>query len=1229
MAWLVAANPTSVRAHLVAIEYHLRYEQLAAARATLDKIPGGPRQQDKDVLLTSANVLLAEGKGEEARETLLLGAEHFKEEPLFYVALAELNLRANDRIGLLRRAVRWLDALDLLHQVVGMLPEDALAVPTVAGLVPTVAGLLIDTGKTAEAKKLVKLLSDRLEQEKDPPSSPHYVAVHYLNGRLWFDEGELVKAEGELRKCRLARKPDRELEGKTELLLAECYARLWNADGWLKAAQKAVALNPTSPVARMAYAASLWAAGKTDEAVTEYRAAERGEPRARFQVVRVLLDRRDLKGAEEALDGVAEGLKNTPEYNLLKVQSFTLSGDPQKQELARKVIQQACDANPKEAAYWEYLARNAADPKERLAILDQAQTKDAAGDQVRLRLTRADLLLAQKAGAEVLRDLEKGAEGFSGGERIALASGLAERHRLSGSAADAERLLRKVLDEQSKEQQSKAKNPKEEAPKDIRTLFRLFEVVLPKQDPAELKALADDLKMAEGEDGAAWRLVDAARLWIEDRKGKKDNDHKEARKRLAEAGKIRPEWYWVPLLAGEIEESRGHGDAALDHYLRAVQCGVPNADVVVKTARMLNDRRRVAEAQKLIADLRRRTPVLGQEVEWLDTLAALRLGESPENLAERLRRAAPELSTDYRDHVIRGGVYGALGRKAEAEAAFRRAIELAPSVPEPWVWLVQFLARTDRVPDAKAEMEKAAKAVPADKWTWAAGTCYEAVGDRAAAEKIYTQAVRDARDTPAAPAARRALAAFYLTGGEPAKAEQLLRDLIRDEGSRRWARRSLALALIMNANEYAYARATEALELVDANLRENHGSPEDLRRRSLVLASMPGGLQPAIKDLEASFVKLPPEPAEEFMLARLYERAGEWGKANDRFVALLTRKGGDVPRFMAYYVRELIRHDDQASAVVWLDRLKAKLSESSAEYVELQARLDAQRGRRMEAAQAVKKHALETYAAQPNPTILLHAGNLLAELKMPVDAEYLLREYVKAAEAKTPAAVLVLADFLARQNRVGEGLAICTDALPRNDPSVVARVAVAVVRVGEPTAAHFALAEQIIARAAQANPGAPDIRVSLADLRDAQGRYDDAKAMYREILRSHPNNELAMNNLAWLLALHEGNKDEALRLIDQAIRLRGPDGNLLDTRGVIELTTGNPRQAVEDLTKAIAEEASRERYFHLAQAQMKAGNAVEARQLMRKANNLGLTRNELHRLEWEGYKEMLALIGGK
>ncbi len=65
------------------------------------------------------------------------------------------------------------------------------------------------------------------------------------------------------------------------------------------------------------------------------------------------------------------------------------------------------------------------------------------------------------------------------------------------------------------------------------------------------------------------------------------------------------------------------------------------------------------------------------------------------------------------------------------------------------------------------------------------------------------------------------------------------------------------------------------------------------------------------------------------------------------------------------------------------------------------------------------------------------------------------------------------------------------------------------------------------------------------------GAADRAIALYRELLAENPDNTRALNDLAWILAEHQDDYEEALRLASRGLELAPTDVHLLDTRGVI------------------------------------------------------------------------------
>jgi tetratricopeptide (TPR) repeat protein len=152
--------------------------------------------------------------------------------------------------------------------------------------------------------------------------------------------------------------------------------------------------------------------------------------------------------------------------------------------------------------------------------------------------------------------------------------------------------------------------------------------------------------------------------------------------------------------------------------------------------------------------------------------------------------------------------------------------------------------------------------------------------------------------------------------------------------------------------------------------------------------------------------------------------------------------------------------------------------------------------------------------------------------------------------------------------------------------------------------------------------------LELAELRDLQQRYAEAEACYRRVLEKNGDNIIALNNLAWLLAVHDNNLNEAMQLVDRSIMLAGELGPLLDTRAIIFLKLGKLPEAQLDLEKAIQDEETAARFFHLAQAQQQK-NRTAAIESLRRARDLHLSRSQIHPLEFKGYDELLEAMDEK
>lgn len=139
-----------------------------------------------------------------------------------------------------------------------------------------------------------------------------------------------------------------------------------------------------------------------------------------------------------------------------------------------------------------------------------------------------------------------------------------------------------------------------------------------------------------------------------------------------------------------------------------------------------------------------------------------------------------------------------------------------------------------------------------------------------------------------------------------------------------------------------------------------------------------------------------------------------------------------------------------------------------------------------------------------------------------------------------------------------------------------------------------------------------DVLFSIANLRIAQDRTDEAVAILEKVVQRKPEHVTALNNLATLLAEQASGRAEALEHIDRAIKVAGERPDLLDTKGTILMLAGRTADAVPLLEKAAAASKPDPRYsLHLAVAYGRLGEIEKARNEFRKVSRDDLVRQVL------------------
>jgi uncharacterized protein (TIGR03790 family) len=115
-----------------------------------------------------------------------------------------------------------------------------------------------------------------------------------------------------------------------------------------------------------------------------------------------------------------------------------------------------------------------------------------------------------------------------------------------------------------------------------------------------------------------------------------------------------------------------------------------------------------------------------------------------------------------------------------------------------------------------------------------------------------------------------------------------------------------------------------------------------------------------------------------------------------------------------------------------------------------------------------------------------------------------------------------------------------------------------------------AAAREALQAAIAAEPQFTVARLRLASLDEEAKRYDEAIAQYRAILAYAPNQAIALNNVAYSLAVHKGALEEALPLAERAAALNANLPAFLDTIAWIQHLLGRHADAVRTMSATIS-----------------------------------------------------------
>jgi tetratricopeptide (TPR) repeat protein len=143
---------------------------------------------------------------------------------------------------------------------------------------------------------------------------------------------------------------------------------------------------------------------------------------------------------------------------------------------------------------------------------------------------------------------------------------------------------------------------------------------------------------------------------------------------------------------------------------------------------------------------------------------------------------------------------------------------------------------------------------------------------------------------------------------------------------------------------------------------------------------------------------------------------------------------------------------------------------------------------------------------------------------------------------------------------------------------------------------------EMVEKAKTAAPNSIVPTLTLAVLWDQGGQSQKAKPLYQQVLQIEPDNPMALNNLAFVMAEEGIGLDEALTMAQKAKQKLPANPEVSDTLGWIYIKKNLSDNAISIFQELVNKHPERATYqFHLAMAYYQKGDKVAARKLLQTA----------------------------
>lgn len=418
------------------------------------------------------------------------------------------------------------------------------------------------------------------------------------------------------------------------------------------------------------------------------------------------------------------------------------------------------------------------------------------------------------------------------------------------------------------------------------------------------------------------------------------------------------------------------------------------------------------------------------------------------------------------------------------------------------------------------------------------------------------------------------------------------------------------------------SKKDEAQQLVTEILKEKPDDPEAIAIRASLsmLAGTKEQLQSAINDLQTVVTRLPENPVLRFNLGRAHLAKGNVDQAKIQLEeAIKLRPDYLLPRITLAQIllqkRDWAKAHQMAAEILAYDQMniaarllktralvgmgefkqaREDLTATAKQFPKLPearlqlAALDLQDGRSKEAEDAFR----QLYAETRDTRAFMGLIETYVNRKDHVQAMKALREELTKSPERVDYRV-ALANIAAvtqdHETAIGE-YTKALQAMPRS-ADIWMRLGEVHRRKGD-----LQNAGTSFTKAKELAPNSVSPYLQLAMMYDTNGKRQEAKPLYEHVLRIEPDNHIALNNLAFMMADIGGDLDVALTMAQKAKQKMPHDANISDTLGWIYIKKNLSDSAIQVFKDLVAKEPGRATYrYHLGLALAQKGDKPQAR----------------------------------